>query len=981
MKQLLRGGAMLVMLMLLSLGMYAQRTITGTITESGTNEPLIGASILVTGTSSGTVTDLDGKYELSVPDGSESLTISYTGYAAQTVTIGASNVLDVQLSAGELLDEVVVTGYGTSKSREVTGSITSVKEEDFNKGNINSATQLLQGKVAGLAIARPGGDPNGGFNIRLRGLSTVGASQEPLIVIDGVLGGDLNSIDPNDIASMDVLKDGSAAAIYGTRGAAGVILITTKRGEAGTAKFNYSGQVSFETADQVPNVYQGDEFVSAGGPDLGGEINWFDELLQTGVTQIHNLSMSGGTAQTSYRVSGSFRDVEGAAKATGFQRVNVRGQVNQKAFDDKLNVTINLASNNTDRTLGFLNAFRYATIFNPTAPFIRDENAPADDPNGGYFQIDAFDYFNPVAIIEQNVNDQKIKTIASNINGSYKLTDDLTVGMFYSYQRANTDFGQYLSKRSFWNGRNRNGLATRRNDEAQDQLFRIEARYGTTLGGNVDFRALAGYEIQDFEFQGFQAQGGNFLTDAFTYNNLGAALDFANGLGNVFSYKNSNRLISYFGRVNFNIDDRYFATASVRRDGSSRFGADEKWGVFPAISVGADLARIADIGGFDQLKVRAGYGVTGQNVGNSYVSLQRFGPGQPFFFNGAYVPSFGPTSNPNPNLKWETKRDINIGVDFAIGDYKWTGSLEYYNNRTVDGIFNFQVSVPPNLFPTTQLNVGELENSGLELALKYNGALSGGNSFNVQFTAARWFTPTLISLADEAAGVSIGESLDISNLGSPGQNNTPLLRLTQGGPIGDFWGLVINEEKPVNEDGTWNFVDVDGDGNVDDIADRAVIGNAYPDFQFGLNTTFNLGDWDVNLFFRSVVGHELINTFRAFYEAPGQISGYNVLRTSADIPTLTDQPQFSSRHVEKADFLKLDNLTVGYNVGNLPNGFSTIRVFANAQNLFTITGYEGFNPEPRFVDTVAGGALAPGIDRRDTYFTTRTFSLGLNLNF
>ncbi|MEL6926197.1 MAG: hypothetical protein AAFO94_19295 [Bacteroidota bacterium] len=262
--------------------------------------------------------------------------------------------------------------------------------------------------------------------------------------------------------------------------------------------------------------------------------------------------------------------------------------------------------------------------------------------------------------------------------------------------------------------------------------------------------------------------------------------------------------------------------------------------------------------------------------------------------------------------------------------------------------------------------------------------MSGGNSYNIQLTASRWFTPTLISLADEEAGVSIGEFITISNLGSPGQNNTPLLRLEQGGPIGQFWGLVINEDQPVNDDGTWNFVDVDGDGMQDDIADRAVIGNAYPDYQLGLNSTFNLGNWDLNVFFRSYIGHELINTFRAFYEAPGQISGYNILRSSADIPTLTDQPQFSSRHVEKADFLRLDNLTVGYTLGNLPNGFSSIRLFANAQNVFTLTNYLGFNPEPRFADPTGNGnsnQLAPGIDRRNTYFSTRTFSLGLNLNF
>lgn len=984
MKQLLHRSTLLVaMVMFMCSSAFAQTTITGTVTDNDTKEPLIGASVLVTGTSSGTVTDLDGQYSLTLPDGAESISISYTGYSTQSFPIGAATVIDVALSAGELLDEVVVTGYGTSKSREVTGSIVSVKAEDFNKGNVNDPTQLLQGKVAGLAIARPGANPNGGFNIRLRGLSTVGASQEPLVVIDGVLGGDLNSVDPNDIASIDVLKDGSAAAIYGTRGASGVILITTKRGEAGTSVFNYSGQVSIENADNVPDVYQGQEFIDAGGPDLGGEVNWFDELLQTGITQTHNLSMSGGTPTTSYRISANYRDVDGVAKNTGFERINVRGNITQKAFNDRLTVSVNVASNSADQNLGFNEAFRYATIFTPTAPVIQDLNNETYDQWGGYFQVDAFDYYNPVAIIEQNVREQKVKSIASNIKGDYKITDDLTFGMFYSYQRNNRDFSQYISKKSFWgNGLGANGLATRENNEAEDQLFRVEARYAKTIGGNLDLRVQAGYEYQDFAFQGFRAQGGDFLTDAFTYNNLGASLDFANGLGQISSYKNTNKLISYFGRVNLNFDDRFFATASLRRDGSSRFGADEKWGLFPAVSVGTDLAKIASLGGFDQLKLRVGYGVTGQNVDESLLSLQRFGPGQKFYFNGEYVPSFGPVSNANPNLKWETKTDINIGADFAFGDYTWTGSFEYYNTTTTDGIFLFPVPVPPNLFGSTKLNVGEIENSGLELTLAYNGTLSKGNSYQIGFTGSRWFTPTLVTLSDPDSGVGIGGFLIGANLGSPGQNNTPLVRLEEGGPLGQFWGLINDPDNPVQENGDWNFVDVDGDGSQDDIADRAVIGNGFPKYQIGLNTSFNLGNWDLNVFFRGTFGHDLLNTFRAFYEAPGQISGYNILRSSSDIPTLTDQPQFSSRHVEKADFLRLDNMTIGYTLGTLPNGFTSFRIYANAQNLFTITNYLGPNPEPRFVDSGSSfGALAPGIDRRNTYFSSRTFSFGINVNF
>lgn len=960
---------------------FAQRTITGTVTDAETGEPLIGANILVAGTSSGTVTDFDGNYTISVPEGATTLDVSYTGYASQEVEIGSQTTLDIALSAGELLDEVVVTGYGTSKSREVTGSIVSVKAEDFNKGNVNDPTQLLQGKVAGLSIARPGANPNGGFNIRLRGLSTVGASQEPLVVIDGVLGGDLNSVDPNDIASIDVLKDGSAAAIYGTRGASGVILITTKRGTPGTSQVNYSGQLSLENADRLPDVYQGQAFVDAGGPDLGGNINWFDELLQTGTTQTHNISLSGGTATTNYRVSANYRDVEGVAKNTGFSRINVRGNLTQKALNDRLTLSVNIAANTSDQNLGFNEAFRYATIFTPTAPVIKSDN-PSYEQWGGYFQVDAFDYYNPVAIIEQNVREQKVKTLASNIRGDFNLTNDLTVGMFYSYQRSNTAFGQYISKNSFWGGGiGSNGNAIKDNDESEDQLFRIEARYDKSFGGNFDLKVQAGYEYQDFAFQGFRAQGGDFLTDAFTYNNLGASLDFANGLGNVSSYKNTNVLISYFGRVNLNFDDKYFATASVRRDGSSRFGADEKWGIFPAVSVGADLARVAGLNAIDQLKLRVGYGVTGQNVDESLLSLQRFGPGQKFYFNGSYVPSFGPVSNANPNLKWETKTDLNVGLDFAFGDYTWTGSLEYYTTNTTDGIFQFPVPVPPNLFPETKLNVGEIENSGLELTLNYNGSLGAGKSYSIGLTSSRWFTPTLVTLSDPESGVGIGGFRTGANLGSPGQNNTPLVRLEEGGPLGQFWGLVIDPNNPVQENGDWNFVDVDGNGTQDDIGDRAVIGNGFPKYQLGLNTTFNLGSWDVNVFFRGVFGHELINTFRAFYEAPGQISGYNILTSSADIPTLTDQPQFSSRHVEKADFLRLDNMTIGYTLGSLPNGFTNIRVYANAQNLFTLTSYMGPNPEPRFVDTSAFGPLAPGIDRRNTYFSSRAFSFGINANF
>lgn len=957
--------------------------VTGTVTaEDGS--PLAGATVLAKGTVQGTFTDGEGKFSLDVPEGVSTLVVSYIGYQATEIEINGRSVINISLASEiSFLDEVVVTGYGTLKGKEVTGSITSVKAKDFNVGNINDPAQLLQGKVAGLVIARPGANPNGGFSIRLRGLSTIGASTEPLVVIDGVLGGDLNSIEPQDIASIDVLKDGSAAAIYGTRGASGVILITTKKGIAGTSNVNYTGQFSMETVDRVVDVLDANEYKAfPGSNDLGGNINWFDELMQTGMSHTHNISLSGGTAQTSYRISGNYRNIRGIARTTGFERINGRVNISQKAINDRLKVTLNMATTTEDASLGFDQAFRYATIFNPTAPFIRDENNADFARWDGYFQQVLFDFYNPVAMIEQNRNEEQTKTLIANVRGDYSLTDDLQFALFYSQQRSNTIAGQYFDKQSFWTGENRNGLARRANDENEDQLFRAELNYTKAFAGNTSLKALAAYEYQDFVNQGFAAQGGNFLTDAFAFNNLSAAQDFNNGLGNIGSYKDRNTLVAFFGRVNLNIDDKIFATASVRREGSSRFGQDNKWGLFPAISAGVDLVRLAGISSFDNLKLRAGYGVTGSNIGDSYRALQRFGPTGNFFFNGAFVPSYGPVSNANPDLRWQTKSDINVGVDFALMGYKLTGSLEYYNTTTRDLILNFAVPVPPNLFQTTWLNIGQLDNAGVEMALNYALELSGDNAINFGFNANYFFPTTLVSLSDESRGLDFGGQQERANLGSPGQNGTNTILLEEGQPIGQIWTLVVDPDNLVKDDGTWNVVDTDGDGTIDKIKDRDIVGNGLPKYQLGFNTAFALGDWDINVFFRGVLGHDLLNTFRAFYEAPSTISAYNILASSSTVASLTDQPQLADYHVEDADFFKLDNVTIGYTLPAAPGGFKSVRFFANGQNLLTLTNYLGVSPEPRLVDSANGDdPLSPGLDRRNTYFSARGFNIGLNLGF
>lgn len=955
--------------------------VTGTITDDS-GSPLIGATVRVKDSPQGTLTDGEGRFTLNVPDGATTLVVSYIGYETQEIDItGRSTVNIIMAGAASFLDEVVVTGYGTLKGKEVTGSITSVKAEDFNNGNINDAAQLLQGKVSGLTITRPGANPNGNFKIRLRGLSTVGTSQEPLVVIDGVPGGNLNSVEPQDIASIDVLKDGSAAAIYGTRGASGVILITTKKGVAGTSSVNYNGQVTFETVDRVVDVLTADEYRAfPGSNDLGGNVDWFDEIMETGVSHIHNLSLSGGSSNTTWRISANYRNVNGIARTTGFERINGRVSLTQRALDDKLKLAVNLATTTEDASLGFEEAFRYATIFNPTAPFVQNTGNADFDIYDGYFQQVLFDFYNPVAIIEQNRNERQTKTLIANIRGDYNITDDLKFGLFYSQQRTNADAGAYFDKQSFWVGQNRNGLARRTNDEAQDQLIRAELNYETLLGGNTSLKAIAAYEYQDFAFNGFRAEGGDFLTDAFSFNNLGGAADFANGLGSVGSYKNTFKLIAGFVRVNLNVDDKFYATASVRREGSSRFGEDRKYGNFPALSAGIDFVNAIGMGGFDLLKLRAGYGETGGNAPESYLSLRRFGPtGSSFFFNGTFVPAFGPVSNPNANLGWERKQDFNVGVDFAMMNYKLTGSLEYYTTSTKDLLQPFNVPVPPNFFPTTWLNIGELRNSGIEATINYEIDLGAEKSLSLGLIANRFFDSELVSLLDSETG--IGDSRrELANLGSPGQNGTSTILLEQGKPIGQIWTLRSDPNKRVNDDGTWNFLDVDGDGVQDDILDRDIVGNGLPKYQLGLNAGLNLGNLDINVFFRGVFGHDLLNTFRAFYEAPSTINAYNILATSAEeVAGLTDQPQLNDFHVESADFLKLDNLTVGYSLPSIGGGFKSARIFFNGQNLLTITGYSGVSPEPRLDD--GGNPLAPGLDRRNTYFSARSFTFGLNLGF
>ncbi len=982
-----------VLLLLSATGQAQERVITGQVTDVQSGEPIPGANVILKETTIGTVSDVDGNYSLKVNDDG-TLVFSFVGYTAQEMEIGNQSQINVALSPDVTsLSEVVVMGYGTQEKKEITSAVASVKAENFNVGNVQNPIQLVQGKVAGLSIVRPGGNPNQGFKVRLRGLSTLGANTEPLVVVDGMIGASLNNIDPNDIASIDVLKDGSAAAIYGSRGASGVILVTTKTGKAGQAQVNYNGYVSVESPARLQPIMNASEWrglrnqlAAQGdtlGTDYGSDTDWYDKITRNAISQVHNVALAGGNDKTTYRASINYRDVQGIAITTGFKQFNTRLNVQQKALKDKLTLTLNLGNTYRKNAFGFDDAFQQATIYNPTSPVYQDSSV-----YGGYFEQALSGYKNPYALLKQNTNEGSRRTLNVSTRASYELFRNLQIGASYSFESNTEELGKYFQSNAYFNGSDRNGLARRQYDEGYNQLFESTLSWnGNLSNGTVD--AVGGYSYQEFLNQGFHAEGGNFLTDEFGYNKLSAAQEFKDGRGDIDSYKNSSKLIAFFGRLNFAWDNTYFLSASGRYEGSSRFGQNNKWGFFPGISGGVELAKFIDRPSISSMKVRASYGITGNIPADSYLSLLRLGPGNSFFYNGDFVPAYQPNINANPNLRWERKAEINIGLDYALLDSKLFGSVEYYTRHTTDLLYNITVPVPPNLNDRTWSNVGEIRNSGVEVLVNWSAISRDNFSYTPTLTYTHYLKNELVSLSDPAQGYEYGIR-DIGDVGAPGQSNTPLTRVEEGKPIGQLWGLVYEGISP---DGNWMFKEIGGDSTISN-EDRAVIGNGLPKFEFSWGNSLRYGRWDASVFFRGVFGHDLVNMFRVFYEVPGVISSYNVLNSAADLKNpdtnvllRTSQGKYSSLHVERASFVKLDNFSVGYTFSLKEDAsFRSIRAYVSGNNTFVITKYKGSDPEVRYDDPdpsnpSRGDVLSPGIDRRNTWFLSRSFTVGVNLGF
>lgn len=981
---------------------FAQNAeISGVVTDGSTGETLPGVNVLLQGTEIGTSTDLNGRYQLTVSSLDGVLIFSSVGFQTAEVPIDGRATVNVSLQMQTLSGgELVVVGYGIQERRQITGSVSSISEEGFVSGNVKDVSEMIQGKVPGLQVSTAtGGNPNSNATIRLRGVSSFGANQEPLVVVDGIIGADINNIDPNDISSVDVLKDASASAIYGTRGSAGVILITTKSGQTGTESLSvsYNGYTTFETVENKNEVLTADQYRQLSQDtgfdiqDFGANTNWFDEISQTGRNQVHNLAISGGTENMNYRLSGNYRNRDGIQKYTGFEQIGARLNLTHWALDRKLKLTSTVAVTNRDQNFGFGDAFRYAQIMNPTAPVTADgfENL------GGFFDQNLFDYFNPVNIIEHGDRLAETKNFNVALRADYELDDlipNLSASVFYSLENRNQIRRNFFDKNQKLQGGATQaalgrGVAQQFLDDRESELFETTVNYLSDISKNVTLEAFAGYSYNETISEGFSASGGNFITDAVGVNNFGFAQDFDNGLGNVGSYRASNKIIGFFSRANININDTFFLNGSIRREGSSRFGIENKWGNFWAAGVGVQLSNLIEIGFLDELRARASIGKTGQDAPETGISVQRFGPQSgSFFVDGRFVQTFGPVSNANPDLKWEEKTEINIGLDYEAMDNRLRGSVEYYNSVTSDLLFLVGVPVPPNLFGQTWRNVGELENSGIEFSVALDAiqSNSGGLNWSTQFNFTKFGETMLNEFETDEVRL-------LASAGSPGQNSTTLIRVKEGEPIGQIWGPEFSRIGP---DGNWLFLDQNGNeigfGDITE-DDKKVLGNGLPNFQIGWTNSFNFKNWDMNVFLQGAFGHQLVNLFGLFYQAPRQIASYNVLQSALDVSNLTDSPQFSSFYVENADYVRLQNMSIGYSIPiGSGSSINRLRLYVSGNNLFTITGYNGINPEVRHTDEnpgvlttgfTTGGALAPGIERRSNWFTTRSFNLGINLDF
>lgn len=954
--------------------------------------PVIGATVIESGTTNGVSTGIDGEYTIKVASAGTQVEISCMGYSSQifradevpaTVTLKEDSVF---------LEEAVAIGYGSQKKKEVTGSVASIKAEDFNAGVKTSPIGLLQGKVAGLNISRSTSDPTStGFNVQIRGFSTLdkGAGTSPLYIVDGVPVSNIDNISPDEIASMDVLKDGSAAAIYGTRGTNGVIIITTKRGDnfsdKAVTRVEYSGYASVSMRNGKTGMATPEEFVNlsemTGGKvtptiltDKDGNPNmtdWMSEITRKAAfTHNHNLAVTGSSSKFNYRASVNYKDAQGIARNNARNEVIAKIAASQKALRGWLDLNYDFSYMHY-RNDYFCGDFKMAATLNPTLP-IYDSTTP-----NGYYAPQGTGLSNPV----ENMNQKEAYQTGNYFRGSLKATlnilpvEGLKINAFAAFEEG--DNAKYWSNKQITTDVDGSGKAGRDSDRNFSKLFEITADYAHSFGRH-NVAAVAGFSYQNFLYDGMSVENKGFPTESMKYYQIG------NGDPNktylkASSYRNSNTLAALFARANYNYAEKYLVSASIRREGSSRFGANNKWGWFPAVSLGWRITGedfMENAKGVNDLKLRLGFGVTGNNLGSDLRSVATLTKGGTFLYNGKYENTYTIGQNVNPDLRWEKKYEYNLGLDFAFLDNRLYGSFDTYFRNTRDLLWDYEVPTPPYQYHTLLANAGRMNSYGVELVISGVPVKTKDWTWTTTPTIS-WNHNVITRLSDPSKGFNYKETTS-GSVGENGIMNTNTQILIEGQSVGAFYGYKFLGIK----DGTWYYSTpaggvVDGAGASDGY--RQVIGNAQPWFTFGWNNSVRYKNFDLSIFLRGVVGNKILNLTRWAY-GPRAMAADNIFMKDVKLKdglVYANKEQFSDYYLENGSYMKIDNITLGYNFKFRESSLvDRLRIYITGQNLATITGYSGQDPE---VNTTS--VWSAGIDYCDFYPTVATVLFGLNISF
>ena len=984
-KQGMQKTMFFVFFLLCSTVMLAQNKVSGTVLDA-TGEPLIGVSVLETGTNNGVVTDFDGGITLTVKQGAK-LTFSYVGYTSKT--LAAANGMKVTLEEdNKVLNEVVVVGYGTMRRKDVTSSITTVKAEDLNRGVFTDPGQMLQGKVPGLVISSTA-DPNGGATITLRGASTLrSGAMSPYYVIDGIPGVDPSTVAPDDIESIDVLRDATATAIYGSKAANGVIIITTKKGAEEKTNVTYNGYVAFDHILKKYDVATAAElrdYASKNGialKDGGASTNWQDEVLRTGISHNHNLSISGGNGRTSYMVSGNLMKRQGVIKETGMDRFNVRSLISTKLLKDRLNISMGLNSMygkhfgvpTGDKGASVLDAMNY---FSPTNPI---KNADGSWSTGAGSKN-----YNPLALMYEDTSETIWKRNQFIGKATLEILKGLLWNVNYSWSNYQSTYSGYNTRNSQIEGiGNKNGQASRNTYFGHEQTFETYLNYGFTAGKHkVDLMAGYSWE-QKKNNDGFGLTVEGYYNDNLKWYNMSYAQTILGVQNSVASgYVENVKNISFYGRANYSFDGRYMLQATIRRDGSSVFGKNNRWGTFPSISGAWNITEEAFMKNqniFSNLKLRAGYGVSGNAMGfDVYSSYVTYGATGTFVYDGKTYRTYGATKNANPDLKWETTSMLNVGLDFGFMKNRINGTIEVYNKKTKDLIWGYPVPTTQYVYGWMDANVGEMTNKGIEFTINIDAIRT--KDFN-------WMTTINLSHNKNTVDKMQNDVFHTTNLtqGDPDvagvSANGWTQRIMEGESIGTFYTYLY--AGTINGRSEYYVLDENGNKtgettNNPSIKDRAITGCAQPKLTAGWNNSLSYKNWNLNAFITGVFGNDVYDSPRAHYTSAQMFSdGKNVLKEFLSNPAGDASGSLpSDRYIEKGTYVRLQSLSLSYTFRNcFDNWIQDLTLYGTANNLLTITNYKGLDPEVNL------GGIDPGIDYRwSRYPHARTFMVGVKINF